>query len=434
MERSTPGDTAWVLLCGSTGDVHDPGAGVVLRRHGAGEERARMLMNNFFCLGIVSVLWAVVALLAGLRRHAATSSATSTLRWMNGRRPSRPTGLRRLTIPPLAFLAFQLMFAVITPALITGAIADRDAVRGVGVVRAAVGRARVRAGRALGVLAVGLAVQARRARLRRRHGRAHQRRHRGARRRASCSASAAAGRGTPMPPHSLPLTLIGAGHPVVRLVRVQRRFGARRATASRRRRSSTRTWPRPRRCSRWLLVERLRSGHATTLGAASGLVAGLVAITPCAGFVGGDVVDLHRADRRCDLRLRGELEVQVRLRRLARRRRRAPRRRPHRLAARRRVRRRRVSTRRSRTAPGGGGLVETGNLDLLGEQVIAVGATHGLVVRGDADHHAGAEACSSRRGSASMPRTRRHGPRPHPALRDRATPSSESETRRQTNT
>jgi Amt family ammonium transporter len=37
----------------------------------------------------------------------------------------------------------------------------------------------------------------------------------------------------------------------------------------------------------WLLVERLKSGHATTLGAASGAVAGLVAITPCAGFVGG---------------------------------------------------------------------------------------------------------------------------------------------------
>ena len=37
----------------------------------------------------------------------------------------------------------------------------------------------------------------------------------------------------------------------------------------------------------WLLVERIKGGHATTLGAASGAVAGLVAITPCAGFVGG---------------------------------------------------------------------------------------------------------------------------------------------------
>jgi Amt family ammonium transporter len=35
----------------------------------------------------------------------------------------------------------------------------------------------------------------------------------------------------------------------------------------------------------WLAIERLKAGHATTLGAASGAVAGLVAITPCAGFV-----------------------------------------------------------------------------------------------------------------------------------------------------
>lgn len=37
----------------------------------------------------------------------------------------------------------------------------------------------------------------------------------------------------------------------------------------------------------WLAVERIRDGHATTLGAASGVVAALVAITPAAGYVGG---------------------------------------------------------------------------------------------------------------------------------------------------
>jgi Amt family ammonium transporter len=37
----------------------------------------------------------------------------------------------------------------------------------------------------------------------------------------------------------------------------------------------------------WALVERVRDGHITNLGAASGIVAGLVAITPCAGFVSG---------------------------------------------------------------------------------------------------------------------------------------------------
>ncbi|MFI6319632.1 ammonium transporter [Nonomuraea sp. NPDC050556] len=35
----------------------------------------------------------------------------------------------------------------------------------------------------------------------------------------------------------------------------------------------------------WMLVEKLRDGHATTLGVASGAVAGLVAITPACGFV-----------------------------------------------------------------------------------------------------------------------------------------------------
>jgi Amt family ammonium transporter len=35
----------------------------------------------------------------------------------------------------------------------------------------------------------------------------------------------------------------------------------------------------------WIIVEKLRYGKSTALGAASGAVAGLVAITPCAGFV-----------------------------------------------------------------------------------------------------------------------------------------------------
>ena len=37
----------------------------------------------------------------------------------------------------------------------------------------------------------------------------------------------------------------------------------------------------------WVVVERIRDGHATNLGAASGIVAGLVAITPAAGYVSG---------------------------------------------------------------------------------------------------------------------------------------------------
>ena len=50
----------------------------------------------------------------------------------------------------------------------------------------------------------------------------------------------------------------------------------------------------------WLLVEKIRDGHATTLGAASGAVAGLVAITPGLRLRGADRRD--RARRRSPAR------------------------------------------------------------------------------------------------------------------------------------
>ncbi len=88
-----------------------------------------------------------------------------------------------------------------------------------------------------------------------------------------------------MPPHNLPLTLLGTGilwfgwfgfnagsalgaNGLAAQALVNTHLAAAAAMLA------------------WLLVERVVTGHATTLGAASGAVAGLVAITPCAGFVG----------------------------------------------------------------------------------------------------------------------------------------------------
>ena len=73
----------------------------------------------------------------------------------------------------------------------------------------------------------------------------------------------------------------------------------------------------------WLLVEKIRDGKATSLGAASGVVAGLVAITPACGALAGRR-DRPRPRRRWSVRRRGRPEVQARVRRLARRRRRPP--------------------------------------------------------------------------------------------------------------
>jgi Amt family ammonium transporter len=92
--------------------------------------------------------------------------------------------------------------------------------------------------------------------------------------------------GEVMPPHSLPLTMLGTGilwfgwfgfnagsalgaNGLAAQALVNTHLAAAAAMIG------------------WLIVERLKDGHATTLGAASGAVAGLVAITPCAGYVGG---------------------------------------------------------------------------------------------------------------------------------------------------
>jgi ammonium transporter, Amt family len=90
----------------------------------------------------------------------------------------------------------------------------------------------------------------------------------------------------PMPPHSLPLTLLGTG------ILWFGWFGFNAGSALRADGVAAQALMNTFLAASaamlgWLVVERLKGGHATTLGAASGVVAGLVAITPCAGYVGG---------------------------------------------------------------------------------------------------------------------------------------------------
>src|SRR6476469_3964569 len=125
------GDTAWVLAAAALVLFMTPGlaffyGGMVRSKNVLG-----MLMQNVFCMGLVSVLWALFVFslafgkdvgggivgnlgLAGMKDLA---SAATTL-------PGY-VGDFALSVPPLAFVAFQLMFAIITPALITKAVADR---------------------------------------------------------------------------------------------------------------------------------------------------------------------------------------------------------------------------------------------------------------------------------------------------------------------
>ncbi len=283
------GATAWVLVSAALVLFMTPGlaffyGGMVRSKHVLG-----MLMQNFFAMGIVSVLWALVGFslafggdngfigdfsmvgLKGLAKEGATISGY--------------VGDFGLIIPPLLFVTYQMMFAIITPALITGATADRLKFAGYAVFISAwlllvyvpvahwvfspngflfkmgaldfAGGAVVHINAGIAALAVVKVIGPRRG-----------------------------WRKEPMPPHSLPLTLLGTG------ILWFGWFGFNAGSAlganglAVQAFLNTHLAAAAAMCT-WLLVEKLKGGHATTLGAASGAVAGLVAITPCAGFVGG---------------------------------------------------------------------------------------------------------------------------------------------------
>ena len=283
------GNTAWVLTSTALVLFMTPGlaffyGGMVRAKNVLG-----MLMQNFFSMGLVSVLWAVVGFslafgdgggwigdfdFVGLKGLGAADAALPGY-----------VGDFGLTIPVIVFVGYQMMFAVITPALITGATADRLKFAGYAVFlglwllivyapvahwvfsptgwlfkRGALdfaGGTVVHINAGVAALAVVLVVGKR--------------------------------RGWPrdaMPPHSLPLTLLGTG------ILWFGWFGFNAGSALGANNLAGQALINTHLAAAagmlgWVLAERIKTGHATTLGAASGAVAGLVAVTPGAGFVGG---------------------------------------------------------------------------------------------------------------------------------------------------
>src|SRR3954467_14301565 len=91
-----------------------------------------MLMQNFFSMGLVSVLWAFFVFSLAFGKDAGGHGLIGNLSFVGlkglGNVDLALPGYVKdfaLVVPPLAFCAYQMMFAVITPALITGATADR---------------------------------------------------------------------------------------------------------------------------------------------------------------------------------------------------------------------------------------------------------------------------------------------------------------------
>ncbi len=118
------GDTAWILISTALVMLMTPGlalfyGGMVRKKNVLGT-----IMQSFICLGVVTIIWVLYGY--------SLAFGTDIAGFIGG---FDYIGLKNVgltpnpdlapTIPHQLFMAFQLMFAVITPALITGAFAER---------------------------------------------------------------------------------------------------------------------------------------------------------------------------------------------------------------------------------------------------------------------------------------------------------------------
>jgi len=276
------GDTAFVLAGAGLVMFMTPGLAMFYGGMVRQKNVLATLMQSFCIVGMVSVLWALVGY--SLAFGPDCGHFIGSLAWAGlhgvGQAPNKDYAA---TIPHLAFMIFQCMFAVITPALITGAFAERMRFRGFVVftvlwsvlVYAPIAHWVWGAGgwiRNLGALdfAGGTVVHI-----------------------SSGTAALAAaliigrrrGYGDAVfASHNLPLTVLGAG------ILWFGWFGFNAASALAANGLACNAFvvtnlAASAAAMSWAAAEWVRHGKPTTLGAASGAVAGLVAITPASGFV-----------------------------------------------------------------------------------------------------------------------------------------------------
>ena len=302
MPQISAGDTAWVLASAALVLLMTPGLAFFYGGMVRAKSVLNMMMMSFGALGLISVLWVLYGFsmsfgnskggLVGdpfqyLGLKGTMSPSSVILQSVDSAGKAIPgTG-----IPILAFVAFQAVFAIITVALISGAIADRTKF-GAWMVFSAIwativyfpvahwvfafnGVTGERGGWIANQLkaidfAGGTAVHI----------------NAGA---AGLALALVLGKRVgfgkdPMRPHNLTLVMLGAG------LLWFGWFGFNAGSALGANNTAAVTWVNTMVATAaaslaWLATEKIRDGHATSLGAASGVVAGLVAITPSCSSV-----------------------------------------------------------------------------------------------------------------------------------------------------
>jgi len=287
-EAESHADNAWMLMSAAL-VLLMTGPGLALFYGGLVRQKnvLAIMMQSFALMALITVLWALVgySLCFGGSGPIIGNFEHAFLRGVG----IAPNSDYAATIPQMTFMVYQLMFAIITPALITGATAERMKFSGTmlfmtlwflivyapmahmvwgkgGLLNASLGGRFPTldfAGGTVVHITSGVSALVCALYLGRRLGYPKQ----------------------PMPPHSMVLSFIGAcllwvgwfgfnagsalaSGGLATSAFVATHFGAAAAALS------------------WSLAEWFKNGRASALGAISGAVAGLVAITPAAGFVG----------------------------------------------------------------------------------------------------------------------------------------------------
>ena len=270
------GSLAWVLIAAALVLFMTPGLAFFY----GGMDRRRnvlnMLMMNFYCVLIVPMLWMIVGYSLAQVPFENDFIGSFDAAFLRDITEAGDGGT-------LAIIAYLGMFAAITPALISGAVADRMKFSAwalfvplwlflvyipifkwvFGGWLGQRGSLDFAGGTAIHVNA-GIASLAAVLVLGKRKGWPHENE----------------------PPHSMPLVMIGAG--ILWFGWFGFNAGSALAANGQAAQAFMNTFLAAAAAGLvWVLVEWLRDGHPTNLGAASGIVAGLVAITPAAGYVSG---------------------------------------------------------------------------------------------------------------------------------------------------
>ena len=282
MAEIDTGDTAWVLASAALVMLMTPALAFFYGGLVRQKNVLATLMHSFFMLGLISVQWALWGYTLAFGPSLGGLVGGLDHLGLNGV-GAAPNAAYAATVPGLAFMAFQLMFAVITPALITGAFAERKRFKafvlfsllwatlvydplahwvwGVGGWLRELGALDFAGGTVVHISA-GVAALVAAMVLGRRLGFGRE----------------------PMEPHNVPYVVLGAGvlwfgwfgfnagsalgaNGLAAVALVNTHLAAAMAALT------------------WTTVSWARAGRPSVVGAACGAVAGLVAVTPAAGYV-----------------------------------------------------------------------------------------------------------------------------------------------------